>query len=168
MKKISGLFFRTSLQRMLTQSLLLATLSTGGLFSSHLSLNSKAYAQNPAVNQAEITSYAQIVLAMEPPRQQAFQEIKKIINGGEIPPIVCNKPDSLNSLPVKARDIAVNYCKQYEKIVSDSGLPPERFNQITVEQLTNNNLRSRIYCEFLRLQNTEGKISAECKNLNSL
>lgn len=153
MKKFFDLFFRTNLRQMLTQSLVLTTIATGSLLSSHLSLNSKAYAQTPAFNDAEITSYAQAVLAMEPLRQKTLEEIKKIINGGEIPTIVCNKPDSMNSLPGKAKDIAVNYCKQYEKIVSESGLPPERFNQITVEHQTNKNLYRRVYNTLLRLQN---------------
>ncbi|MBD2384473.1 DUF4168 domain-containing protein [Cylindrospermum sp. FACHB-282] len=152
MNKISDLFFRTSLQRMFTQSLLIATLASGCSFSSHFGLSSKAYAQTPAVNNAEITSYAQAVLAMEPIRQQAFEEIKQIINGGEVPAIVCNQPDSIDALPGKAKNIARDYCTESEKIVSKSGLPPERFNQITVEIQTNSDLKRQVYNTLLRLQ----------------
>jgi len=95
---------------MLSQSLLLGVIAAVGLFSNSFSENSKAYPQTPPVNNTEINSYAQAVLAMEPARQHAFEEIKKMIGTGEIPQIICNDPNSINRLPQKAQDIAVNYC----------------------------------------------------------
>ncbi|MBH8565815.1 DUF4168 domain-containing protein [Nostoc sp. CENA67] len=152
MKKISDLIFRTSLQTMLSRNLFLGVLATASFIASTLTLHSKAEAQNSPVNSSEITSYAQAVLAMEPSRQQAFEEIKKLIGGGEIPQIVCNDPNSMNSLPRKARDIAVNYCNRSQKIVEDNGLTISRFNGITVEIQNNNNLKRQVYNTLIRLQ----------------
>ncbi|MBD6616745.1 DUF4168 domain-containing protein [Komarekiella sp. 'clone 1'] len=135
----------------ISQSLLLGLITTTSVISSTLSLNSKAYAQT-AVNNTEINSYAQAVLAMEPARQHAFEEIKKLIGGGEIPQIVCNDGNSINGLPRKAQDIAVNYCTRSQKIVEDNGLSIDRFNKITMEAQNNNNLKRQIYNTLLRLQ----------------
>ncbi|BAZ50543.1 hypothetical protein NIES4103_31590 [Nostoc sp. NIES-4103] len=152
MKKISDLIFRTSLQTMLSRNLFLLALTTASFVASTLTLHSKADAQISPVNSSEITSYAQAVLAMEPSRQQAFEEIKKLIGGGEIPQIVCNDPNSMNSLPRKARDIAVNYCNRSQKIVEDNGLTISRFNGITLEIQNNNNLKRQVYNTLIRLQ----------------
>ena len=89
---------------------------------------------------------------MEPARQQAFQDIKKIIGSGEVPKIVCNDPNSMNGLPSQAKDIAVNYCKNSQKIVEDNGFTIDRFNQLTVEIQNNSTLKRQIYNNLLRLQ----------------
>jgi Domain of unknown function (DUF4168) len=136
------------------QSLLFGVITTASVISSTLLLNSKAYAQTSPVNNTEINSYAQAVLAMEPARQHAFEEIKKLIGSGEIPKIVCNDGNSINGLPRKAQDIAVNYCTRSQKIVEDNGLSIDRFNKITIEAQNDNNLKRQIYNTLLRLQKT--------------
>ncbi len=145
-------FLRTSIKHKLSESLVFATLAAASLIAT-LGLTVKADAQIPPVNNAEVTSYAQSVLEMEPKRQDAFQEIKKIIGGKEIPKIVCNDPNSMNSLPNKAREIAVNYCNDSQNIVSANKLTIDRFNQITVEIQSNADLKRQIYNTLLRLQN---------------
>lgn len=152
MKKISDLIFRTSLKTMLSRNLFFGVLTTASLVAGTLTLDSKSEAQIAPVNNSEITSYAQAVLAMEPSRQQAFEEIKKLIGGGEVPQIVCNDPNSMNSLPRKARDIAINYCNRSQKIVEDNGLTISRFNGITIEIQNNNNLKRQVYNTLIRLQ----------------
>ncbi|MCC5641124.1 DUF4168 domain-containing protein [Nostoc sp. CHAB 5844] len=152
MKKIVNLFFRDPLKNLLPRNFFFGVLATASLFASTLTFTVKADAQTPAVNNNEIVSYAQAVLAMEPSRQQAFSEIKKLIGGGEIPQIVCNDPKSINSLPRKARDIAVNYCNRSQKIVEENGLTIERFNKITMEIQNDNNLKRQIYNTLIRLQ----------------
>jgi len=132
--------------------MLFGVIGTASLISSSLPLNSKVYAQNPPVNKTEINSYAQAVLAMEPARQHAFEEIKKLIGSGEIPTIVCNDSNSINGLPRKAQDIAVNYCTRSQKIVEDNGLSIDRFNKITMEAQNNNKLYRQIYDTLLILQ----------------
>ncbi|MEH2283322.1 MAG: DUF4168 domain-containing protein [Nostoc sp.] len=154
MKKISALFSRTSRKRILSQSFFFGAIATVGVISNAFSLSSKADAQTPPpiVNNTEINSYAQAVLAMEPARQNAFDEIKKLIGNGEIPKIVCNDSNSINGLPKKAQDIAVNYCTHAQKIVEDNGLKFEQFNKITIELQNNNILKRQVYNTLLRLQ----------------
>ncbi|MDB9375797.1 DUF4168 domain-containing protein [Nodularia sphaerocarpa] len=158
MRRIANLFFLPSLQHLFPQSLFFGILTTASLLTSSLILSSQADAQTPAlnssVNNTDITSYAQAVLAMESPRQQAFDEIKKLIGGGEIPKIICNDPNSMNKLPRQAQDIAVTYCNRSLKIVEDNGLSIDRFNTITVELQNNNNLKRQVYNTLIRLQKT--------------
>ncbi|MGM3308262.1 DUF4168 domain-containing protein [Anabaena sp. WFMT] len=144
--------FRTQIRQVLSQSLVFATLTTTSVIISTLGLSAKADAQALTVNNTEVTKYAESVLAMEPKRQQAFEEIKKLIGGKEIPTIVCNEPNSMNSLPNKAKDIAVNYCNDSQKIVEENGLKIDRFNKITVELQTNSALKQQVYNTLLRLQ----------------
>ncbi|MEH1975425.1 DUF4168 domain-containing protein [Nostoc sp.] len=156
MKKISDLFSRSNRKRILFQSFFFGAIATAGVISNAFSLSSKAYAQTPPpiVNNTEINSYAQAVLAMEPARQNAFEEIKKLIGNGEIPKIVCNDPNSISGLPKKAQDIAVNYCAHAQKIVQDNGLRFDQFNKITIELQNNNMLKRQVYNTLLRLQQT--------------
>src|SRR5689334_12824903 len=108
MKIIPHTFSQTSMQKILAKTLFFGISTSASLLISTGSL--KAHAQNQSFNSNDITSYAQAVLAMEPARQEAFGQIKKIVGGAEVPQIVCSEPNSINSLPSKARDIAVNYC----------------------------------------------------------
>jgi hypothetical protein len=145
--------FRNRIEPILSQSLAFATLTTASLIFTTLSLSFKTDAQTLTVNHTEVTNYAQSVLAMEPKRQQAFEEIKKLIGGKEIPKIVCNDPNSMSSLPNKAKDIAVEYCNHSHKIVEEHGLSIDRFNQITLEIQNNNALKNKVYDSLLRIQN---------------
>ncbi|WP_016952828.1 DUF4168 domain-containing protein [Anabaena sp. PCC 7108] len=141
----------------MSHSSVFATLTTASVIFSTLGINSKAAAQSLTVNNTEVTNYAQSVLAMEPDRQQAFEEIKKMIGEKEIPKIVCNDVNSMSSLPRKAMDIAVNYCNRSQKIVENHGLTIERFNKITVEIQNSSDLKRQVYNTLLRLQNTSDK-----------
>lgn len=140
--------------RMLLQSMFFVTLTAVGLVYSSLTLSAKLEAQtpSPAVNTGEVLNYAKAVLSMESGRQQAFDEIKKIVGSGDVPKIVCNEPNSFNSLPSKAKDIAVNYCNRSQRIVEDNGLSIQRFNKITQEIQTNEALKQQVYNELIRLQ----------------
>ncbi len=124
MNKISNFFSRSSRKRILCQSFFFGAIATASVISNAFSVNSKAYGQtaSPIANNTQIDSYAQAVLAIKPSRQKAFEKIKKIIRNGEIPPILCNNSNSINGLPSKAQDIAVNYCNNSQKIVQDNGL----------------------------------------------
>ncbi|WP_414755723.1 DUF4168 domain-containing protein [Anabaena sp. CCY 9910] len=151
MKMINQPFYRrTSMQKLLVKTLFFGIFTSTSLFISTVSL--KANAQNQSFNNTEITGYAQAVLAMEPARQQAFGEIKRIVGDRDVPKIVCNDPNSVNALPGKARDIAVNYCNHSQKIVSDYGLTIDQFNRITLEIQSNNNLKRQVYNTLIRLQ----------------
>ncbi|WP_071191482.1 DUF4168 domain-containing protein [Trichormus sp. NMC-1] len=150
-------FFPIPIQRILSHSLVFATLTSASVIFSTLGLSPKAAAQSITVNNTEVTNYAQSVLKMEPDRQQAFDEIKKLIGEKEIPKIVCNDSRSMNSLPSKARDIAVNYCNRSQKIVENHGLSIERFNAITLEIQNSSDLKRQVYNTLLRLQKDSEK-----------
>lgn len=152
MKEISNLFFQNNIQ-ILPRTFIVGILATVSLVSSSVIFGLKADAQSPVVvNSTEVTGYAQAVLAMEPIRQQSFGEIKKIIGNRDIPKIVCNDPNSMNSLPNKARDVAVNYCSRSQKIVEENGLSIARFNTITIEIQNNKNLERQVYNAMIRIQ----------------
>ncbi|MEQ8969862.1 MAG: DUF4168 domain-containing protein [Coleofasciculus sp. C1-SOL-03] len=104
-----------------------------------------------AVTEAEITNYAKAVLAMEPLRQVAYNEIKKIVNGN-IPDIQCHRSETINQLPSQeARKIANTYCNQALALVNNY-LTPSRFNQITRLAEQDSNLRQRIQTKLAQLQ----------------
>jgi hypothetical protein len=152
MKITADLIFQNRLRKKFFRSLCFSFVATSSLVASTLTWSSKASAQALSIDNTEVTNYAQAVLAMEPSRQKAFEEIKKLIGSGEIPKIVCNDSNSMNGLPNKARDIAVNYCNRSQKIVEDNGLTIDRFNNITVELQNNNNLKRQVYNTLIRLQ----------------
>ncbi|MEH1865324.1 MAG: DUF4168 domain-containing protein [Nostoc sp.] len=156
MNKISNVFSRSSRKRILCQSFFFGAIATVSVISNAFSISSKAYGQtaSPIANNTQIDSYAQAVLAMEPARQKAFETIKNLIGNGEVPKIVCNDSNSINGLPRKAQDIAVNYCNNSQKIVQDNGLSIDQFNKITIELQNNELLKQQVYNTLLRLQKT--------------
>ena len=119
-----------------------------------LVFGSAAYAQD--VSNAEVTKYARAVLVMEPVRQAAFNQIKSVIGSGDVPPIVCHKPQSLDALPGDARNIAVTYCSRSKEIVESNGLTIGRFNTITMNLQNDSNLKKRIQDELIRIQKASG------------
>lgn len=115
-----------------------------------LDFNHAVYAQQ-AITEAEVTDYAKAVLAMEPLRQVAYNEIKKIVNGA-IPDIQCHRSETINQLPSQeARKIANTYCNQALALVNNY-LTSSRFNQITRLAENDGNLRQRIQKKLAELQ----------------
>jgi hypothetical protein len=115
-----------------------------------LDFSRAVYAQQ-AVTEAEVSNYARAVLAMEPLRQVAYNEIKKIVNGN-IPDIQCHRAETINQLPSQeARKIANTYCNQALALVNNY-LTPSRFNQITRLAEKDGNLRQRIQDALQRQQ----------------
>lgn len=115
-----------------------------------LDFSQAVYAQQ-SVTETEISNYAYAVLGMEPLRQVAYNEIKKIVNGN-IPDIQCHRPETINQLPSQeAQKIANNYCNQASALVSNY-LTPSRFNQITRLAEKDTDLRQRIQAKLAELQ----------------
>lgn len=104
---------------------------------------------NQNFSDEEITNYARVVLALEPRRNQVFNEIKKIV--GEVPRIVCDQPSSINALPGNAPQLAVSYCDRAKQIIEARDLTVARFNEITLRQQSDPQFRQRIQAEILRL-----------------
>lgn len=154
------LSLRSNSNKALSNALLVATLAAGGVLlgivpavsgiSGRLSFQTAAYAQ--AVSQQEVTNYARAVLAMEPLRQAAYDDIKRIIGSGQVPNIICSQPSSFGSLPGNARQIAVNYCNKSREFVRANGLTIERFNEITNQVQANDDLKRRIQNAMIELQ----------------
>ncbi len=119
-----------------------STLSGVSDSSLSLSFDSVAYAQ-AAVTEGEIQSYARSVLQIEPIRQAAYDNIKRA-SGAEVPPILCHRPSSLNSLDPSIRSIAIDYCNQAIAIVESNRLSITRFNEITMAHKSDSGLAGRI------------------------
>ena len=156
MLKLPDLFSLSKQTRKLCHSWIIASFTVATLLGGIVSSGVKANAQNPAINEAELLKFARTILAMEPARQEAFDNIKKIIVNGEVPKIVCNDSNSFNALPGKAKDIAVNYCNRSQKIVEENGLSVDRFNKITVEVQSNEGLQKKVSEQLMRLQEKPG------------
>ncbi|MCP6762870.1 MAG: DUF4168 domain-containing protein [Fischerella sp. CENA71] len=152
MNRLYQLLCRPKLTQMLSQSVLFRSLTIASFFSTVLIFSSTVHAQNSPSNNKDILNYSRVLLRIEPERQQAFDQIKKIIGDREIPKIVCSEPSSFNSLPSQAKDIAVNYCNRSQQIVESNGLSIDEFNQITLQLQNNEDLKRQIYNNLIRLQ----------------
>ncbi|WP_040483930.1 DUF4168 domain-containing protein [Lyngbya aestuarii] len=103
----------------------------------------------------EIVNYARAVLAIEPKRQQTYDEIRQIV-GDTVPMVVCSETRSLNRLNQDVRVLATNYCSHAKKMIEDNNLTVSRFNEITRQQQTNAQLQQRIQGALLQLQQPSG------------
>jgi len=104
------------------------------------------------VSQQEIMNFAKAVLAMEPLRQSAYSDIKRIIGPAPVPNIVCSEPSSFNRLPETARQIAVNFCNRSRDFVTSNGLTTERFNELTRRVQSDADLKRRVQNAMIELQ----------------
>ena len=151
------------LNRILRQSLLAGVISAAalasgwapGLYAHSSTLIFGAAAQAQEISAQEITSYARSVLAIEPRRLEASNEIKGI--RGSVPPVVCKETREINRLSGNVRGIMVNYCDQAKKTIESNGLTVGRFSQITLLQQADPALKARIQAEMLRLQQSGNK-----------
>ena len=128
------------------------TIVAASFLGSSIMMNSRVMAQN-IPDDGEIIKYAQAILAMEPSRQIALGEIKKLLGNDEMPMISCHDNNSMTNLPRRVQDIAVNYCNRSQEIVKKY-ISIERFNNITLQIQSNNNLRREVHNMLIRLQNT--------------
>ncbi|NEO52210.1 MAG: DUF4168 domain-containing protein [Okeania sp. SIO3B5] len=158
--------------RLISQSLLVATLSTLGLmmgivptklsgsllpvFDTAVQAQESFTDEEANFTNEEITKYSKAVLQIEDLRIGVYTDIKnefeKQSPGGAIPPIICNQKSSVNDLPRNIKVIAVNYCNKAKDIINSNDMTVTLFNQITMAQKINQSLRERIQEELLRLQ----------------
>jgi hypothetical protein len=104
-----------------------------------------------SITSEEVQNYATAVLAIEQSRQAAYTEIQQLTNEEQVPDFICTQADTISELPASVRDIAVNYCNQAKKIVSDR-LTIAKFNTITASAQAEPDLLRRIQNELVRLQ----------------
>jgi hypothetical protein len=115
----------------------------------YLNFNYLAYTQD--FSDTQLQNYARAVWQIESHRQQAYNEITRII--GRTPGnIACYQPETLRNLPQKAQIIAVNFCNTSKKIAQNSGLSPEQFNRITRQLQTDAILKRRIQNAIRQIQ----------------
>lgn len=105
-----------------------------------------------SVSAADLQNYARSLLEIEPIRQSAYSEIKRILGTDQVPRIDCHRPGSLNSLSANIRQIAIDYCEDARRIAQENDLSPEQFNAITRALQSNPSLVPRIEQEMIRLQ----------------
>jgi hypothetical protein len=118
-----------------------------------LKFDSAAYAQSvQAITSAELRNYARSLLEIEPIRQTAYDEIKRILGSDEVPRINCHQPESLANLDRRIRQIATNYCDRSIQIVERNDLTITRFNTITVNMRRNPALLPQIQDLILQFQ----------------
>ena len=108
--------------------------------------SSAAYAQD--FNDTELRNYAQALMQIEPARQSALAQVSRA-NGGNLPNLVCNQPNTMDSLNSEAKSLFIEYCNQCETIAASRGLSIDRFNQITQAVRSDSQLQNRVR-EFLR------------------
>lgn len=108
------------------------------------SVNLGQAAMAQSISADEEQRYARSLLAIEPIRLAAYDEIKRILNNRDVPSIQCHRPNSLNRLDQSIRQIAINYCNQAIDIVEENGLTIGRFNAITTNLQNDPDLAARI------------------------
>lgn len=122
------------------------------LLPSSFTLTPVASAQsNQEFSDGDLLNYARAVLAIEPKRQQTYDEIRQI-TGESVPVVVCSETRNLNRLKQDVRVLATNYCSHAKKMIEDNNLTISRFNEITRKQQTDTQLQRRIQAALLQLQ----------------
>ena len=109
-------------------------------------------AQAQSITEQELRRYGQALLIIEPMRQTAYDEIKRILGTGDVPAIACHLPDSLDNLSPEIRQIAINYCDESIAVVERFDLTISQFNRITVQVQRNDNLANRLQEILVQLQ----------------
>lgn len=95
----------------------------------------------------QITKYARAVLQMEPVRQTAYQEVRRILKGS-VPGDVCRQ----GSVPRSVKDICSRFYTRSAQIILNNGLSIGEFNEMTRRLQGDAGLRSRIQQEMRRQQ----------------
>ncbi len=153
-------------QKTVMRSLIIGTLATVGAisgatieFTTHNPQlawqQASAQGQNTTYSESVINNFAGAVLAIEDLRNQAYEDIKKIV--GTVPDLACHEPNSLNNLPSEARQIAVQYCNDSKDIVENSGISTTQFNELAAEAQSNESLTRRIQDAMIRLRQEESR-----------
>lgn len=149
---ISDYSFRATTQVLIASAIAVVALLSG--VAPTLSPQSPGFFSSAAsaqvVSDDELQRYARSLLAIEPIRQSAQAEIRRILRVEDVPSIACHRP--LNRLPRNIRQIARNYCDQSLAIVDRNNLTIARFNTITVNLQNDPNLASRVQAAIRQLQ----------------
>ncbi|HAA29586.1 MAG TPA: hypothetical protein DCE56_20220 [Cyanobacteria bacterium UBA8553] len=102
-----------------------------------------------SISSEQVDNYAKAVLAIEPIRQEAYEEIEKLSNNEKVSEITCNQPETIKALDQSIQTIAVNYCKKAKQFIQDQSLTVTQFNEITNSSQSDAELRARIQNKLL-------------------
>jgi hypothetical protein len=133
--------------RLLSQSILVATLAIAGVISglapnfsqqsSNLFFNSPAYAQS-RVSDTELRQFALAAYRIERERQQLYTEAKRALN--PVPANLCSQPN----LPANLPNLCNNFLVNADQSIRESGLSAARFYEIYNRKEKDAALRARI------------------------
>jgi hypothetical protein len=113
----------------------LSKIGTDGLFASS--------ARAQTFNDGDLRSYALVLMQIETIRKVALSQVAQA-NGGSVPNLVCDRPDTMSGLNEEAKGVFINYCNQSRSIVESKGLSMDRFNEITQNIRSNRQLKRKI------------------------
>ena len=91
----------------------------------------------------DLRNYAAALMQIEPARQSALAQVSRA-NGGNLPNLVCNQPNTMESLNGEAKSLFIQYCNQCETIAASRGLSIDKFNQITQAVRASTQLQERV------------------------
>ncbi|MBD2257868.1 DUF4168 domain-containing protein [Pseudanabaena sp. FACHB-2040] len=126
---------------------------------------SQASAQGIELSAEEVTGYANSILQMDGPRNDALNQIRSLLSGVNFDisqvDMTCPNTRNLNQLPrpvrSEVRGIVVNYCNQARTIVESNGLTVRRFNLITEAHQSDPGLAERIRTVLVQLQQQQSR-----------
>lgn len=133
------------------QRWLWASLGLGILLVSPVAI-AQAQQATTSAGTTTVTQYADAILAIEPVRQAAANEMKAVMGDRPLPVVICSQADTVKSLSKEAREIAVSFCNQTKGIIEGTGLSIAQFNQITQSHAIDPALKQRIQEELAKLQ----------------
>lgn len=107
-----------------------------------LTINHAVWAQNPS--DSELQRYGAAATRIEELRRTTYNSIREIVGNSKSPALACNQQQNFNQLPNEARNMAIDYCEQSERIVEQNGLTINQFNQITRQLKQNPALYQRL------------------------
>ena len=102
-----------------------------------------------SISSEQVDNYAKALLAIEPMRQEAYEEIEKLSNNEKVSEITCTQPETIKALDQSIQTIAVNYCKKAKQFIQDQSLTVTQFNEITNSSQSDSELRTRIQNKLL-------------------
>lgn len=115
-----------------------------------LSFATYAYAQD--YTREEAVNYAKAVYQVELLRQQAYKEIKSMIN--KLPPnIICDRPETIQALSDEVRQVANRYCQESNQVVQSHNLTIPRFNELKLHYDRGDEFYQQVQNILIELQN---------------
>lgn len=126
----------TELNQMLSQSLLVTTLSTLGVLagvipslSERFTLDWQTTAQAQSVNGEQASNFVRSILEIERTREATLRNIGASVAGVECD-VSSGVVRNINSFPADARSPIQNFCKQSQGILQQNGLSASEFSQL--------------------------------------